>query len=84
MNVIPIWENIETWETVTVKVETDSVNSITVKLLERDFKYIYTFIKKRKTVKALEVFQRFPKMNVEKILIDLRLMNLVYFIREMK
>lgn len=84
MNVIPIWENIETWETVTVKVETDSVNPITVKLLERDFKYIYTFIKKRKTVKALEVFQRFPKMNVEKILIDLRLMNLVYFTREMK
>lgn len=84
MNVIPIWENIGTWETVTVKVETDGVNPITVKLLERDFKYIYTFIKKRKTVKALEVFQRFPKMNVENILIDLRDMHLVYFVREVK
>ena len=82
-NVIPIEEDISAWETVIVKAEYESVNPITVRLLERDFKYIYTFIKKNSPVNALEIFQRFPKMEVENILKDLRLMHLVYFVREM-
>lgn len=84
MNVIPIWENIKTWETVTIMKEYDSVNPITVRMLERDFKYIYTFIKKNSPVKATDVFHRFSKMDVEKILYDLRLMHLIYFVREVK
>ena len=84
MNVIGIDEEIGSWETVTINAEYDSVNKITIRMLERDFKYIYTFIKKNEPVKAIDIFNRFPRMDVEKILIDLRLMNLVYFTREMK
>ena len=76
-------ENVEPWETIIVVKETDGVNPITVKMLGRDFKYIYTYIKKNERVKATEIFQRFSKMNVEQILYDLRLMHLVYFVREM-
>ena len=64
--------------------EFEDVNPMTVKLLDRDFKYIYTFIKKQGSVMATEIFSKFPKMDVEKILIDLRLMHLVYFKREAK
>lgn len=84
MNVIGIDEDVGSWETVTVNAEYDGVNPITVRMLERDFKYIYTFIKKNDPVKATDIFNRFPKMDVEQILIDLRLMHLVYFTREMK
>lgn len=76
--------DVGSWETVTVVKEYESVNPITVRLLERDFKYIYTFIKKRDRVNAMVIFQRFPKMNVEEILYDLRGMHLVYFVREVK
>ena len=72
------------WETVIVKAETEGVNPITVKMLGRDYKYIYTFIKKNSPVEALNIFQRFRKMDVEQILYDLRDMNLVYFKREVK
>lgn len=84
MNVIGIDEKIGSWETVIINAEYDSVNKITIRMLERDFKYIYTFIKKNEPVKAIDIFNRFPRMDVEKILMDLRLMNLVYFTREMK
>ena len=84
MRIVHIDEEIGAWETIIVSVEYEDVNPVTVKLLERDYKYIYTFIKKRENVKAIEIFQRFPKMDVEKILLDLRLMHLVYFVREMK
>ena len=76
--------DVGSWETIVVAKETESVNPITVKMLGRDFKYIYTFIKKNEKVKATEIFQRFPKMDVERILYDLRAMYLVYFVREMK
>ena len=84
MNIIPIDEKIGAWETIKVCKEFEDVNPITVKLLDRDFKYIYTYIKKRESVMATEIFSKFPKMDVEKILIDLRLMHLVYFKREVK
>ena len=72
------------WETALIKVETDGVNPVSVKLLDRDYKYIYTFIKKNTPVKATDVFERFSKMDVESILYDLREMYLVYFVREME
>ena len=72
------------WETVIVKAETEGVNPITVRMLQRDYKYIYTFIKKNSPVAALTIFQRFRKMDVEKVLYELRDMYLVYFIREVK
>ena len=75
MDVVPIWETIDVWETVTVVAEYEDVNPMTVKLLGRDYKYIYTFIKRNKSVKAISIFQRFPKMDVENILLDLRLMH---------
>ena len=84
MNVIGINEEIGSWETVKVYEEFEDVNKMTVKMLERDFKYIYTYITKNSPVMATDVFQRFPKMEVEKILIDLRLMHLIYFKREAK
>ena len=84
MEIIPVCETIETWETVRVNHEFEDVNPITVRMLERDFKYIYTFIKKNESVKAVEIFNRFPKMDVERILYDLRDMHLCYFVREMK
>lgn len=71
------------WETIIVKAETE-VNPITVKMLRRDYKYIYTFIKKNSPVAAMTIFQRFRKMDVENVLYDLRDMYLVYFIREVK
>lgn len=72
------------WETVIVIAETEGVNPITVKMLGRDYKYIYTFIKKNSPVAALTIFQRFRKMDVENVLYELRDMYLVYFIREVK
>ena len=84
MNIIPIEDEIGSWETVRVYKEFEDVNPVTVRLLDRDFKYIYTFIKKQGSVMATEIFTRFPKMEVEKILIDLRLMHLIYFKREAK
>lgn len=77
-------DDVGSWETVTVNAETDGVNPITVRMLERDFKYIYTFIKRNAPVNATAIFSRFPKMDVERILYDLRLMHLVYFTREMR
>lgn len=83
MEIVPVCEDIETWETIVVNHEFEDVNPVTVKMLGRDFKYIYTFVKKNSPVKATTIFERFPKMNVEQILSDLRLMHLVYFTREM-
>lgn len=83
MEIIDVNERV-VWETATVYVETEGVNSITVKMLERDYKYIYTFIRKNSPVAALTIFQRFRKMDVEQILYDLRDMNLIYFKREVK
>ena len=83
MTIIDVNERV-IWETATVYVETEGVNPVTVKMLNRDYKYIYTFIKKNSPVEALNIFQRFRKMDVEQILYDLRDMNLVYFKREVK
>lgn len=83
MTIIDVNERV-IWETATVYVETEGVNPVTVKMLGRDYKYIYTFIKKNSPVEALNIFQRFRKMDVEQILYDLRDMNLVYFKREVK
>lgn len=82
MNVIGINERV-VWETAKVVVETDGVNPISVKMLGRDSKYIYTYIKKNSPVKATTIFERFKNMDVEQILYDLRDMGLVYFVREM-
>lgn len=84
MEVVPVCESIEAWETITVIVEYEDVNPMTVKLLGRDYKYIYTFIRRNESVKAIAIFQRFPKMDVESILYDLRDMHLCYFVREVK
>ena len=81
MKVITKKEKIE-WETAKIMAETDGVNPITVKLLDRDYKYIYTHIKKNAPIKATTIFQRFPKMDVEQILYDLREMYLIYFVRD--
>ena len=81
MKVIPFNEKIE-WETAKIMAETDGVNPVTVKLLDRDYKYIYTYIKKNAPVKATTIFERFPKMDVEQILYDLRGMYLIYFVRD--
>lgn len=70
------------WETAKVMIETDGVNPTSVKLLDRDYKYIYTHIKKNSPVKATTIFEKFPKMDVEQILYDLREMYLIYFIVE--
>ena len=67
-----------------MKAETEGVNPITVRMLQRDYKYIYTFIKKNSPVAAKTIFQRFRKMDVENVLYELRDMYLVYFIREVK
>lgn len=83
MEIIDVNERV-IWETATVYAETEGVNPVTVKMLGREYKYIYTFIKKNSPVAALTVFQRFRKMDVEQILYDLRDMNLVYFKREVK
>ena len=77
-------ETVGSWESVCVYHEFEDVNLITVKRLQRDYKYIYTFIKKRQRVRAKEIFARFPKMDVEQILYDLRGMHLIFFAREMK
>ena len=69
------------WETAKIMIEDDGVNPISVKLLDRDYKYIYTYIKKNAPVDAINVFQRFPKLDVEQILYDLREMYLIYFVR---
>lgn len=83
MEIIDVNERV-IWETATVYVETEGVNPVTVKMLDRDYKYIYTFIKKNSPVESLTIFQRFRKMDVEQILYDLRDMNLIYFAREVK
>ena len=73
---------VDTWETIQVNLETDGVNPVSVKMLGRDYKYIYTYIKKHSPVMAKELFQRFQKMDVEQILYDLREMYLIYFVRD--
>lgn len=72
------------WDDIFVCIETENVNQNTVRMMSRDFKYIYTFVKKQEMVKATEIFKKFPKMDVEKILYDLRDMYLIYFVREVK
>lgn len=84
MSIIGINERVDSWETATVHLETEGVNPVTVKMLGRDYKYVYTYIKKNSPVAALTVFQRFRKMDVETILYDLRDMQLIYFAREVK
>ena len=73
--------DVDSWETINVYVETDGVNPVSVKLLGRDDKYIYTHIKKNSPVQARSIFSRFPKMDVERILYDLRDSYLIYFVR---
>ena len=72
------------WDEAIAKVETDGVNNTSIRLLDNDYKYIYTYIKKNEPVQALKIFERFPKLEVEDILYDLREMYLVYFVREVK
>ena len=79
MEVIDFNERI-VWETAKIMIE-DEGNPVTVKLLDRDYKYIYTYIKKNAPVEAIKVFQRFPNFDVESILYDLREMYLIYFVR---
>lgn len=83
MSIIEMNERVD-WDNALVKVETDGVNPVSVKLLDRNYKYIYTYIKKNSPVKANDIFKRFSKMDVESILYDLREMYLVYFVREME
>ena len=80
MRVIDFNERI-VWETAKIMIE-ENGNPVTVKLLDKDYKYIYTFIKKNAPVESVKVFQRFPKLDVESILYDLREMYLIYFVRE--
>ena len=80
MRVIDFNERI-VWETAKIMIE-ENGNPVTVKLLDRDYKYIHTFIKKNAPVESVKVFQRFPKLDVESILYDLREMYLIYFVRE--
>ena len=79
MEVIDFNERI-VWETAKILIEEEG-NPVSVKLLDRDYKYIYTYIKKNAPVEAIKVFQRFPKFDVESILYDLRGMYLIYFVR---
>lgn len=81
MSIIGMNERVD-WENAKIMVETDGVNPVSVKLLDRDYKYIYTHIKNNAPIKASLVFQRFPKMDVEQILYDLREMYLIYFVRD--
>lgn len=84
MKVIDFNERID-WDEAIAKLETDGANRNTsIKLLDNDYKYIYTYIKKNEPVQALKIFERFPKLEVEDILYDLREMYLVYFVREVK
>lgn len=80
MRVIDFNERI-VWETAKIMIE-ENGNPVTVKLLDKDYKHIYTFIKKNAPVESVKVFQRFPKLDVESILYDLREMYLIYFVRE--
>lgn len=80
MRVIDFNERI-VWETAKIMIE-ENGNPVTVKLLDRDYKYIYTFIKKNAPVESVKVFQRFPELDVESILYDLREMYLIYFVEE--
>ena len=82
MRVIDFNERI-VWETAKIMIE-ENGNPVTVKLLDRDYKYIYTFIKKNAPVESVKVFQRFPELDVESILYDLREMYLIYFVREVE
>ena len=75
---------IKDWETVEIFVETEGVNKITVKMLHREPKYIYTFIKKNSPVDAVDVFKRFPKFDVKEILYNLRDSYLIFFKRKVK
>ena len=43
------------WETITLVVETEGVNPVSVKLLGRDDKYIYTHIKKNSPVQSRNI-----------------------------
>lgn len=80
MRVIDFNERI-VWETAKIMIE-ENGNPVTVKLLDRDYKYIYTYIKKNAPVESVKVFQRFPELDVESILYDLREMYLIYFVEE--
>ena len=82
MRVIDFNERI-VWEVAKIMIE-ENGNPVTVKLLDRDYKYIYTYIKKNAPVESVKVFQRFPKLDVESILYDLREMYLIYFVREVE
>ena len=72
------------WDNALVKVETDGVNPVSVKLLDNEYKYIYTYIKKNSPVMATDIFNRFRRMDVEKVLYELRDSYLIYFVREME
>lgn len=75
--------DVGSWETINVYAETE-YNVVSVRLLKRDSKYIYTYINKNSPVKATDIFNRFPKMDVERVLYDLRDSYLIYFVREVK
>ena len=81
MEIIDFNERI-VWETAKIMVEKEDVNPITVKLLDRDYNYVFTYIKKNEPVEATKVFEKFQKLDVETILYDLRAMYLIYFVRD--
>ena len=66
-----------------VNVETEDVNLITVKMLPYDFKVVYTFIKKNKTVEFNVLLDKFKHFSVKAICDDLRLMQLVYYTNDL-
>jgi len=75
-----IVDNINDCEGITVHLENEGVNKITVKRLDYDLKRVYTFIKRNNgSVKAVELIKKFSEYDVEDLLMDLQQMYLIYF-----
>lgn len=75
-----IVDNINDCESITVHLENEGVNKITVKRLDYDLKRVYTFIKRNNgSVKAVELIKKFSEYDVEDLLMDLQQMYLIYF-----
>ena len=70
---------VEDWNGIYCILEYESVNPITIKMLPRDCKIIYTYIKKNTPVKAVDLLRKFHRYDVDQILRDLRDMHLIYF-----
>ena len=62
-----------------VHLETEGVNPVTIRLLEYEYKVVYTYIKKNKVVSYDELLKRFQKWDIRTILEDLELDYLIWF-----